>query len=161
MAKPEGKVIANCSKCGKPVGEQHSYTWCSECGEPLTSETLAKLRQQTPQTPVQSAAMTIPQSPQVPQGVANSSIVYDPDIIKRFASELYAQAAWVVITHALMGIALGGGVGFMLYRDIGAALGALVAGFCGYGIGQSKAFVFRLQAQTALCQVAIEANTRS
>ncbi len=35
MAKPQGTKIGECSKCHAPVGDQHPYSWCMECGEPL------------------------------------------------------------------------------------------------------------------------------
>lgn len=39
-------------------------------------------------------------------------------------------------------------------------LGLLVFGLLGFWIGSNKAFVLKLQAQTALCQVKIEENTK-
>ena len=43
---------------------------------------------------------------------------------------------------------------------IGGSIGALVLGLIAFSLGQQKAFALRLQAQVALCQVQIEANTR-
>jgi hypothetical protein len=40
-------------------------------------------------------------------------------------------------------------------------IGAILGGAMGYAIGTEKAFTLRLQAQVALCQVQIEANTRA
>lgn len=39
-------------------------------------------------------------------------------------------------------------------------LGILVFGLLGFWIGSNKAFVLKLQAQTALCQMKIEENTK-
>lgn len=57
---------------------------------------------------------------------------------------------------------IGDAAGYMVNReaDLFAALGAVVAGLIGYAIGTEKAFQLKLQAQTALCQVKIEENTR-
>lgn len=40
-------------------------------------------------------------------------------------------------------------------------IGILVVGLLGFSIGWNKAFLMKLQAQTALCQAKIEENTRS
>ncbi len=93
------------------------------------------------------------------------TIEYDPRIIAQHAAALYTQASRVVFTHGFLGVLLGAGVGGGLgarsdatgvFMMVGALLGALV----GVSIGRSRAFVYRLQAQQALCQVAIEQNTR-
>jgi hypothetical protein len=42
---------------------------------------------------------------------------------------------------------------------ITAAIAALIAGLLGFAIGKEKAFIAKLQAQTALCQMKIEQNT--
>lgn len=38
MAKPEGVEIAKCPSCNAAIGDQNPYSWCIECGEPLTDE---------------------------------------------------------------------------------------------------------------------------
>jgi hypothetical protein len=99
---------------------------------------------------------------------------YDPQIIIDFAGALYARAEKIVFAYTLRGIV--GGV--LLGGPIGAALGAAsgatplsvglfcallfgaLGGYAGYSAGQEKAFALKLQAQTALCQVQIEANTQ-
>ena len=92
-------------------------------------------------------------------------VVYDPKIILAFAEALYRRAASIVATYTvlgtLVGAGLGGAVGSQGDRGlIGMAIGAVVFGAVAFGIGQQKAFALRLQAQVALCQVQIEANTR-
>lgn len=91
---------------------------------------------------------------------------YDPDIIDRFAEELYSRASMIVIwttaTWAVIGLFAGGVVGetFLGGALLPMVIGAAGAGFLGYRRGEEKAFALKLQAQTALCQVQIERNTR-
>lgn len=99
---------------------------------------------------------------------------YDPQIIVQFAAHLYARAAEIIRSYTLLGIFLGlffggaaaGAVGAAMREPglmglIGAVVGAVLGGYAGYGTGQEKAFSLKLQAQTSLCQVQIEANTRA
>ena len=93
-------------------------------------------------------------------------VKYDPQVIVTFADSLYRHAASVVLTYtvvgALIGLASGGAVGIAVLDGggrIGAAVGALLLGAIAFKLGQQKAFALRLQAQIALCQVQIEANT--
>lgn len=86
-------------------------------------------------------------------------IKYDPSVIRGFADELYRRANTIVIVNAaifgLVGALVGGVV-----KGVGVAIiAALVAGGIGYYLGLQKAFLLKLQAQTALCQVKIEENT--
>jgi hypothetical protein len=97
-------------------------------------------------------------------------IEYDSKLIYNFAENLYKQAAQVIFSSTLFGVVLGlvaGGVGdyFRFGRaeiklGVFAVAGALVGGLLGFMAGQQKAFELRLRAQTALCQVNIEQNTR-
>lgn len=93
-------------------------------------------------------------------------VQYDPSIIQAMADKLYAQARFIEIVWALVGLALLGGIGAaggaaiddsmtMVAGGIGAVLGAIG----GFNHGRAKAFTLRLTAQTALCQVQIEKNT--
>ncbi len=93
---------------------------------------------------------------------------YDASIIQTMADKLYAQARFIEIVWALIGLVLLGGVGAaagaavddsmtMIAGGIGAVLGAIG----GFNHGRAKAFTLRLTAQTALCQVQIEKNTAS
>jgi hypothetical protein len=74
------------------------------------------------------------------------------------------MAATYAVLGVLVGLMVGGVVVSGIEIDgsglIGAALGALLLGALGFKVGQQKAFALRLQAQVALCQVQIEANTR-
>jgi len=84
---------------------------------------------------------------------------YDARIIIEFAHQLYDQANLVLVLFTIGGIVIGGGGGALISTEI-AVIGALVLGSIGYFIGQTRAFQLKLQAQQALCQVAIEENTR-
>ena len=84
---------------------------------------------------------------------------YDAKIIIQFAQSLYDQANSVLILFTIIGVVVGGGGGSVLSNEA-ALIGAIVLGVIGYIMGQSRAAQLRLQAQLALCQVAIEENTR-
>jgi hypothetical protein len=93
---------------------------------------------------------------------------YDPTVIQRFADRLYEEADRIVYTYAIGGFIIGGigggavgmsamGAGaFVVPALFGAAILAGLFAIAGYARGNSM----RLQAQTALCQVQIEANSR-
>jgi hypothetical protein len=90
-------------------------------------------------------------------------VKYEARVITQFAEKLYAQAGRVVILYvvvmALGGLAVGKAIGG---RDAEGpmVLVALLGGVLGQFVGQARAFLLRLQAQVALCQVEIERNTR-
>lgn len=94
---------------------------------------------------------------------------YDPDIIRKHATDLYNHASNLVFLWSAFigGIFTVAAIVFIFPRFPSgdpARMGAIAAGvvglMLGYAIGSSRAFALRLQAQTALCQVAIELNTR-
>lgn len=90
---------------------------------------------------------------------------YDPTVLQEYAERLYTQARGITAKYALGFGLLCAAIGAAVSRAldippltlwlgiVGAVLGSLV--------GQSKGFQYRLQAQTVLCQVQIEANTRA
>lgn len=90
-------------------------------------------------------------------------VKYDARVIVQFAERLYAQAGRVVALYAIVmalgGLAVGKAIGG---RDAEGpmVLVAIVGGVVGYFVGQARAFLLRLQAQVALCQVEIEHHTR-
>lgn len=100
-------------------------------------------------------------------------VEYDPSVIRRQAERLYQQASQVQIIRALLWAALSGAltyVGMVLARaNLHASYGwdpgsvaagmAVLFGIAGYAVASDEAFRLRLQAQVALCQVQIEANT--
>ena len=56
---------------------------------------------------------------------------------------------------------IGLAAGYFAFKGLGATLGVLIGAGLGFYLGQQKAFILKLQAQTALCQAQIERNTRS
>lgn len=45
MPQKQRQAIAKCTnpKCNKPIWDDHSYSWCIECGEPLTPDIQSKV----------------------------------------------------------------------------------------------------------------------
>jgi hypothetical protein len=106
---------------------------------------------------------------------------YDPLVIQKFADRLYRRATMTLIVSTAFG-ALGGGVVGLIFclsavapslaqgdsatlvglvvSLIGGLLGAAIFGLAGYLGGLERAFRLKLQAQTVLCQIKIEENTR-
>lgn len=98
-------------------------------------------------------------------GVDNENPLYDEKIIQAMAAKLYSQADSIVRSHTVAGFFLG----FLAGLVAGAAAGeggswavwfGVVSAIGGAASGRSKAFSLRVQAQTALCQLQIERNTR-
>lgn len=94
------------------------------------------------------------------------TVQYDSNIIREHAVALYSRAARIVFMTGLLGCVFGAIAGSVLGASSGGSpaffmvLGALLGTLVGVSMGRGRAFVLQLQAQTALCQVAIEANTR-
>ena len=96
-------------------------------------------------------------------------IEYDPNIITQFAEALYKRARQIVILYTLGAAVIVGAVAFagLSFADMddsfrygGGLVGLLLGGLGGYSSAQAKVFLLRLKAQTSLCQVRIEENTR-
>lgn len=93
---------------------------------------------------------------------------YDPNVIQKFADRLYDEARRIVATWAALGFMFGGLAGGAFGATMfggsgwlfGAGVGALVLAIAFAAAAQARANALRLQAQTALCQVRIEWNTR-
>ena len=102
---------------------------------------------------------------------------YDPQIVQKFIDRLYRQATTAVVTSTILGVLVGAGIGFALVRVyviraylglvpmgqqdyIGIVVGAAVLGVIGFLAGRESAFQLRLKAQTVMCQLKIEENTR-
>jgi len=93
------------------------------------------------------------------------TVKYDAEVIRTHAQALYDQALGIVFVWGFMGLVGGGIAGVVLDSAMKSGpIGAVVLGVIGMVLGvrsaRSRAFVLQLQAQTALCQVAIEVNTR-
>ena len=87
-------------------------------------------------------------------------VAYDPAVIRQFAESLYDRANSIVVMHTILGGVIGGAAGGLFKGTTAALIGAAVAAAVGCYLGIQKAFLLRLQAQTALCQVQVEENTR-
>jgi outer membrane lipoprotein SlyB len=91
--------------------------------------------------------------------------MYNSDVLDQFADDLNSRADQAVPISAFLGALLGAIVGaaasggsdnLPMFAGIGALVLAIIGGF----LGRAKAFQLRVQAQTLLCQVQIEENTR-
>lgn len=100
------------------------------------------------------------------------SSLYDPTIIEQFAERLYEKARSFVVGSVVVGAALGAAFGAVPLTPLGQSwpipaifgfatllVGGIVGAMCGYVIGDTRAFGYRLQAQTALLNLQIERNT--
>ena len=95
-------------------------------------------------------------------------ITYDPDVIQRFANRLYGKAALAAAVSTVLGVVIGLVADPFIVQALPDALAvrcparifALVLGLVGLGQGLERGFLLKLQAQTALCQMQIERNTR-
>jgi len=100
------------------------------------------------------------------------SPLYDPRVIERFAERLYEKARSFVVGSVVVGAALGSGFGAVPLTPLGESwpipaifgfatllVGGIVGAMCGYVIGDTRAFGYKLQAQTALLNLQIERNT--
>ncbi|WP_141332208.1 hypothetical protein [Myxococcus sp. AB025B] len=92
------------------------------------------------------------------------AVQYDPNVIQAHAEALYAQAKGIVVRGGLAGFAIGALVGYAVGGQNAGPTLAVVSGvllaIIGVAMARSRAFALQLQAQSALCSVAIEANTR-
>lgn len=97
---------------------------------------------------------------------------FDPAIIEEFAKRLYTTANRIVVFCTIMGFLFGlftGGIGVAAFSRayvmtsisyIMFFLFVLITSLIGRAIGTEKAFRLKLEAQRALCDLAIERNTR-
>jgi hypothetical protein len=97
---------------------------------------------------------------------------YDPNIIELAAARLYSKADAVVMGSIATGVVVGAAFGAIPLTSLGAAwpipstfgfatliVGAILGAVIGYTVGDARAFGYRIQAQSALCQLQIERNT--
>ena len=87
-------------------------------------------------------------------------VSYDPAVIRTFAQTLYDRAATIMFVYTVIGVVIGGTIGKVAFGNTGMFILAVLGGGIGYFIGSQRAFMLKLQAQTALCQVQIEQNTQ-
>lgn len=87
---------------------------------------------------------------------------YDSTEIDSFVNTLYRSADISIITYTVLGVFLGGTIGYSAFRLTSMALGSsALGGVIGYQFGQSAAYKQKAEAQLALCQVEIEKNLRN
>ena len=113
--------------------------------------------------------------PDRPLSRYSSMVSYDPAALQKYAEQLYARARLSIMLHCFSGFVIGifvQNIPTLIWYGskspsnppasdpdtfwIGAAIGAVVFA----SIGNARALKFRMLAQTALCQMQIEQNTR-
>ena len=105
-------------------------------------------------------------------GASPTPPAYDPKVIEQFAEKLYRKASSFVAGSVVIGASLGAAFGAVPLTSLGEAwpipsylgfatllLGGLLGAVIGYVIGDTRSFGYRLQAQSALCQLQSERNT--
>jgi hypothetical protein len=130
------------------------------------------MKVETPQTR-SSCARTLKRSGfRADEGFVASLPEYDPRVIEQFAENLYRKASAFVAGSVAIGAALGAAFGAVPLTSLGAEwpvpsvfgfatllIGGIFGGAIGYVIGDTRSFGYRLQAQSALCQLQTERNT--
>lgn len=94
---------------------------------------------------------------------------FQPEAIERFAHRLYARSAVVIVASTLLGVMIGFAVDPFIQNSLPPKISialpswtsALLFGILGALQGFERSSLLKLQAQTALCQLQIERNTRS
>ncbi len=97
---------------------------------------------------------------------------YDSGILQDYADSLYRKAAWMTFKCGVIGAVVGTVVALVLAYATGTRILSdtpwaaivffgIIGALIGVAIGQRRSFAYRLQAQTVLCQMQIEYNTRS
>jgi hypothetical protein len=98
---------------------------------------------------------------------------FDPAIIERYIENTYRKATAVFLGSVVAGVMIGAVFGATPLTSLGASwpiprafgfatmlVGALVGGVIGYLIGDTRAFLARLQGQTALAQIEAAKDAR-
>jgi hypothetical protein len=98
---------------------------------------------------------------------------FDPAIIERYVENTYRKATAVFLGSVVAGVMIGAVFGAMPLTSLGASwpiprmfgfatmlLGAILGGVVGFLIGDTRAFLARLQGQTALAQIEAAKDAR-
>ncbi|MCY1046866.1 hypothetical protein OV208_36515 [Corallococcus sp. bb12-1] len=89
------------------------------------------------------------------------SVRYDPNIITQHAQALYNRASGIIFAWGVIGFIVGAvAASAAQLQGLFILVGGLLLALVGVMFGRGRAFSLQLQAQVAMCQVAIEANTR-
>lgn len=109
MASPVG----NCPKCGAVITDEHQYSWCSKCGEPIPADLAARVphvQALRAQTQVASTAAAKPPAPPETRVVIT-------DINMRFSSMIIFMVKWafaaipaIIIIYLIIALILGLGL---------------------------------------------------
>jgi hypothetical protein len=86
---------------------------------------------------------------------------YESSLIYQFADRLYGRASSTIVAYTALFALIGFSAGLIYAGATVGLIAAVLLGAIGYVFGSEKAFQLKLQAQTALCQVQIEENTRT
>lgn len=93
-------------------------------------------------------------------------VIYEANVIYKFADRLYRKANLIIACYTILGLLLGGVGGYFLghmaaegYGPLTVTIVAVLGSIIGCVVGSEKAFMLKLLAQMALCQVQIEQNT--
>ena len=98
---------------------------------------------------------------------------FDPAIIERHVENTYRKATAVFLGSVVAGVMIGAVFGAMPLTSLGASwpiprmfgfatmmVGAIIGGVIGYLVGDTRAFLARLQGQTALAQIEAAKDAR-
>jgi hypothetical protein len=98
---------------------------------------------------------------------------FDPRIIERYVETTYRKATAIFVGSVTAGVMIGAVFGATPLTSLGSAWpipkifgfatmlsGAFIGGLIGYIVGDTRAFICRLQGQTALAQVETAMNSR-
>ena len=88
-----------CIKCGEQFDEQFDTCWNCGIERPASEHNIFSI-------PV-SGPLSV-------SATGNAKVAYDPSIIQNYADMLYNMAFWVVVSHAVIGIILGGIIGVLI-----------------------------------------------
>jgi hypothetical protein len=104
---------------------------------------------------------------------ANELPAFDPAIIERYVENTYRKATAVFLGSVVAGVMIGAVFGAMPLTSLGASwpiprmfgfatmmVGAIFGGVIGYLVGDTRAFLARLQGQTALAQIEAAKDAR-
>lgn len=87
---------------------------------------------------------------------------YDEKVLEAFADTMYRKARYITAIYTVGGLFVVGFAAAAVAREpVAIAVLAVSGALFGFVFGNSRALSLRMQAQTALCQVSIERNTRS
>src|SRR6266498_2012520 len=109
----------------------------------------------------------------IPRMAAHDLPAFDPAIIERYVENTYRKATAVFLGSVVAGVMIGAIFGAMPLTSLGSSwpiprlfgfatmmVGAVVGGVIGYLIGDTRAFLARLQGQTALAQIEAAKDAR-